>query len=151
MLLQMVFAVVAEGFPARDAKVTLVLITDRFQGSGRRMECRTVPNDNVQVDDRFRGQPGHRCTADMLDPERQLSQRGFDLCFDLRKTVCSGFIIWQDYDVFRFHPASPPGNLVSLYFIIPSVRLFFKLVCGRRSAIGLQTQFRGNQPSVSAS
>ena len=61
-----------------DVEVAKVTISERGETTDRRRHIGRPPHDNRHVDDRLRGESGHRRTADVLDAIRDISYGGPD-------------------------------------------------------------------------
>ena len=102
MLLQMLFAVVPECLPSRDAEIPFVLIADFLQGRSHFAEQGIVPDDDVDIDDRFCGQLPHGGTADVFDPQGQRTEGSMKLPSDLFKILFPSLVVGQDGDCLCF-------------------------------------------------
>jgi hypothetical protein len=69
----------SEGFPAGDAEVALVHVSEALQPLNRSWDERDLGHDDIHVDDRLRGKPGTAvlptCSMDVATPSSAGARR----------------------------------------------------------------------------
>ena len=112
MVSQMFLSIIFECFPSCNTQISFVTVTDFSKRAYHFLQILSVPDNNIDVYDRFCRQPPHGCTAHMLDPHCQRPKHFFYFIPYLYKIIRPCRIIRHNYN-----------SLISHLYLLPT-RLF---------------------------